>query len=316
MTVLFARSHYSIGDSMLSPEQIAKHAKELGHSAAAVSDTMSVSGMVDFTNHCVKQEVKPIVGCRVYVVENPEYRVPPKASGLKAAPNPGFYVDLYIKNPQGFHDLMILLSKANTEEYFYYVPRVGLTELLDAMRGNALLAVPSEQGSVFKLSDYASICAKIKDAGSASESDSLMFRFYPARSAYFDRINSMTLDLASKLGVKVFAGYTALYEKPEDADTRDVYAAICSNNKMSDPWRTSPYIRDCVPEKIESLRARVMSCLDTMGITLSDDMADDMIAAQGHFESVIDYKWSKLPISLPKMAMDEFAGLVVKCKAG
>ncbi len=43
MTILFARSHFSIGESTLTPKAIVEQAKKLGHSAACLIDTMKSS---------------------------------------------------------------------------------------------------------------------------------------------------------------------------------------------------------------------------------------------------------------------------------
>ena len=87
---LSVRSDFSIGESMLQVNHIIEKAVEHGYESVALMDTMSLHAMVEFTNAAKKKGIKPIIGCRLRVYDDPTYRKPSKASGEKEKPNPFF----------------------------------------------------------------------------------------------------------------------------------------------------------------------------------------------------------------------------------
>lgn len=301
MSILFARSHFSVGESMLAPDEIPAIAAKLGYTHAALTDTMTISGIVDFTNACKKANIKPIVGARVRVVRDPTYRDPPKKSGLKPLPNPEWFVDLYILRDQGFEDLCALLSKANSPEYFYYVPRVGLEDMLLALRGKALCAITSDTHSVFHIAEYRDVLYRMANEGPC------MARIVPGLTPLHDTLNRM----AFNCGLPLLASYTALYTEEQGADTKDVYNAVCSNTKMDAPWRRVPHLRDFTPVSPANLHGQLQSALGRISATW-------LSMGLGHedLEKQVEYTWKKMAPSLPKIAANEYAELVKLCREG
>ena len=90
--VLHGRSDFSIGQSLLSPEEIAKSAAALGYKAAALCDTTTISGAIEFTKACEAVGIQPLVGARIRIVDDPL---------LKERQSEYFY-DLLIKNEEGY----------------------------------------------------------------------------------------------------------------------------------------------------------------------------------------------------------------------
>jgi len=56
-------SHFSLLRGYGTPEAIVAKAKELGYSYCGLTDYKSISGCIDFYEECVKEEVKPVLGC-------------------------------------------------------------------------------------------------------------------------------------------------------------------------------------------------------------------------------------------------------------
>lgn len=315
MTVLFARSHFSIGESLLTPEDIARLAKEGGYTAAALADTMSISAMVDFTKACKKAEIKPIIGARVRVVNDPLYRVPPKKSGIKAIPNPEWFVDLYMAKPEGFKALTALLSKGFSADQFYYVPRVSLDQVCEALSAGGLIAVASDAPSVFALADYRDALSHLEAATDKREGMGLRVRVTVGNTPLDDRINELALDWAQSHDGSFIVTETALYELATDADTKDVYSAIITNTEMSSRWRPVPFRRDRHVKSFAELEHLTEEAFKRQpkdwGL-----MASGWQRGLHSFANAIDYVWDKAPISLPKMADDEFNALATLCAKG
>jgi DNA polymerase-3 subunit alpha len=67
---LHAHSLFSIGDSISSPDDMARKAKELGMNALALTDHGSLAGWIQFKDACKKYNIKPIFGIEAYFVDN------------------------------------------------------------------------------------------------------------------------------------------------------------------------------------------------------------------------------------------------------
>ena len=134
---LNVRSDFSLGESTLQMSALIKRAKELNYESVTLMDTMSVHGLVDFSVRAEKEGIKPNIGCRLRVVEDPTYRKPAKSSGEAEKPNPLFMPKVYALNEEGVQSIFALLTKSTTAEYFYYHSRVGLDDVA-AMKGVAV----------------------------------------------------------------------------------------------------------------------------------------------------------------------------------
>lgn len=318
MSVAHARSFYSIGESLLSPKDIASDAAALGYSAASIADTMSISGLMDFTKQCKEKSIKPIVGARVRIVEDPTYRVPKKNSGEKKKDNPEWFLDLYIANEAGFKDLCELLSKGFTEEYFYYVPRVSFADVLEVVARGSLVVVTADDYSVFHKEDYSAHIDSLKSAieqSSALVSDRLFMRLHASETPLFEQLNKRALTAASQYKIHVLPSYTALY-KDGNADTRDVYQCVTSNTKISSPWRRVPYDRErgLIPQS--QIISKLLKTLNITSNTGEQAFTHALMKGDAAFEASISYTWSKADISLPKLAENEPAELVKLCLEG
>ena len=64
---LHVHSEYSLLDGMSRIKDLPVRAKELGMKAIALTDHGVMYGAVDFYKECKKNDIKPIIGCEVYV---------------------------------------------------------------------------------------------------------------------------------------------------------------------------------------------------------------------------------------------------------
>ena len=64
---LHVHTEYSLLDGACRIDGLAKRVKELGQDAVAVTDHGVMYGAIDFYRACLKEGVKPIIGCEVYV---------------------------------------------------------------------------------------------------------------------------------------------------------------------------------------------------------------------------------------------------------
>lgn len=121
---LHVHSQYSVLDGASSISNLFKEAQRLQMPALAITDHGNMFGVKEFLNTASKfPEVKPIVGCEVYVAHGS--RTERKGREEQSS----YHLILLAKNLNGYHNLIKLVSKGYIEG-FYYKPRID-HELLE-----------------------------------------------------------------------------------------------------------------------------------------------------------------------------------------
>ncbi len=64
---LHVHTEYSLLDGACKIEKLINHAKKLNQTAIAITDKGNMYGAVEFYKECVKNDIKPIIGCEIYV---------------------------------------------------------------------------------------------------------------------------------------------------------------------------------------------------------------------------------------------------------
>ena len=116
-TPLHVHTEYSILDGASRIKQLVARAKELGMKALAITDHGVMHGCIDFFKACKAAEIKPIIGCEVYVAPRSRFD---KVHGID---NERYHLILLAKNYHGYQNLIKLVSLGWTEG-FYTKPRV------------------------------------------------------------------------------------------------------------------------------------------------------------------------------------------------
>ena len=127
-THLHTHTEYSLLDGEASISKLVSQVKELGMDSCAITDHGSMYGVADFWRECKKQGIKPIIGCEVYVAPRTRF------DKVHDIDNKNFHLILLAENQTGYKNLMYLVSKANTEG-FYYKPRVDFDLLKECHEG-------------------------------------------------------------------------------------------------------------------------------------------------------------------------------------
>lgn len=302
-----AKSHFSIGESMLSPEEIAETAANAGYTAAALCDTMTISGMPDFTKACDKHGVKPIIGVRLRVVETLD----------KVDKQFTVYPKLYILTDEGFRIVTRLLSLAFEEDHFHRVPRLHFDDVIEALQDAAGHIVYST-GSLYSASRRSDVSAVTKKIGSLLSASHTLSELCPGDSRVWDRQSEVAIELAEDLDLPILLSRPVIYEKEDGHKTLDTLSALISNFKRAGRdefetvikdyrvWPPSEVVRGAI---VQAKRIKAHSDLDFSRLK-SANKVWDQIANDATF------KWHQLDVSLPKMAPDENAELWRLAKEG
>lgn len=308
--ILFARSHFSIGESTLSPRDIVNEAAKHGYQAACLMDTMNISGMIEFSRAAKQVDIKPLIGVRVRCVPDPLHRPPKKGETHADKPNPISYHDIIIRNDEGLRDVFELLSQAYSREFFYYKARTGFAQLDEVIKRGNVVSLNSDAYSAFHAPDYADVISQLPSAHNANLS---VLAIQPFSTPYYDQHNLRVLAHAEKTGQKVIAYLPSFYKQGEgEADTRDVYRIIADGSSVGNTFNLTPFLRDMHPKKVKSVAEELKAFASRTGAKISSDMLRD----HQWIMDQVTYEWHKLDICLPVLAEDENAELIRLAKEG
>jgi len=216
---LHVHSEYSALDGMGTVDQYAARAAEIGQRAIALTDHGCMDGLIKFQKACQKHEVKPILGCELYVVPNLDRN---KLRG---------HACVWIKNETGFRNLCKILTFANTEG-FYYKPRVTFEILLKYCEGLCIsTACLISFANVFK--EGKKLFRDLYD----SIGNDLYVEVMPHDIKKQFSWNKEAIKLARKYGIKVLATNDCHYVRRWHHKAQEVLLAIQRKAKMDDPNR-------------------------------------------------------------------------------
>ncbi len=121
-THLHLHTQYSLLDGACRLQNLVSRAKELNMTSLAITDHGNMFGAVDFYRECKKQEIKPIIGCEIYVAPRSRF------DKDKILDKEYSHLVLLCKNETGYKNLIKIVSRAYTEG-FYFKPRADKTLL-------------------------------------------------------------------------------------------------------------------------------------------------------------------------------------------
>lgn len=238
---LHVHTQYSILDGQSSIENLFNRAEELGMPGLAITDHGNMFGVKEFFKHAKKHpNVKPIVGCEVYVSIYDHT--------LKDKDHKGYYhLILLAKNYNGYKNLMKIVSTGHIEG-MYYKPRVS-HEVVEKYAQDIICCSACIAGEVPR----AIINGDMDAAEKAVEWHKKVFGedYYlevqlhrteiPGQSQeVYDRqviANKGIFELAEKYGVKVVASNDVHFVLKEDGPAHDRLICLTTNSYLTDADR-------------------------------------------------------------------------------
>ena len=228
---LHVHSEYSLLDGMSRIKDLPVRAKELGMKAIALTDHGVMYGAVDFYKECKKNDIKPIIGCEVYVAPHSRFD---KEAGRDNGYN---HLILLAKNKTGYQNLSKLVSLSFVEG-FYYKPRIDL-EILEQYSEGLICLSACLAGSLSQ--------AIIQDNMEKAEEIALWHKRVFKDDYYIEiqhnglrqqiMVNQKLIQLARKLDIPLAATNDAHYLKKEDSYFHEVLLCIQTGKRMSDEDR-------------------------------------------------------------------------------
>lgn len=229
---LHVHTEFSLLDGASRIKNLVTAVKELGMDSVAITDHGVMYGTIDFYKECLKQGVKPIIGCEVYLAPGSR-KERQEINGVKY-----YHLILLAENQTGYRNLVQLVSLANIEG-MYYKPRVDKELLKKYHEGIICLSacvageIPRAliQGNKAKaeslVQEYLNIFGKdnffleIQNHGLAEERIS----------------NAGLVELAQKYNIGLVATNDCHYVSRADSEFHDILLCIQMGKTIADPAR-------------------------------------------------------------------------------
>lgn len=243
---LNVKSHASFLHSSIKTKDLIKKAKELNQGAVALTDYGNVFNAISFYKDATKNSIKPILGAEVFFVEDrQEYRV----QKIRKV----FHLILLAENNEGWKNIVRLVSEANSEDSFFYKPRVDFTLLEKYSSGIILLCGSTWDGLIpYHLYDKTSEDGSIEEPKALFKAEALIRRLlkiydqdhiylevqnqkYPIQQEINDRIRNLSI----KYGIKTVATNNVHYLDCADAESHRTLNNMAY--KQHNPMTLTPF---------------------------------------------------------------------------
>ncbi|MFC1516977.1 DNA polymerase III subunit alpha [Candidatus Margulisiibacteriota bacterium] len=228
---LHVHSEYSLLDGAARIKELIARTKELGMDTLALTDHGNMYGTVQFYLEAVKQNIKPILGCEVYVAPRRRF----DKQGREDAGHQ--HLVLLAKNTKGYKNLIKLVSLANLEG-FYYKPRIDLELLAQYKEGLIALSACIAGGVSQKI---------LKNDLAGAKEAALKYKEIFGEDFYLEvqshglpeqaLVKQSMIKLSEEIKVKLVATNDVHYVQKEDAEAQDVLLCIQTGEVLSNENR-------------------------------------------------------------------------------
>jgi len=252
---LHNHTHYSLLDGCAKPARAAARAKELGMPALAMTDHGNLFGAIDFYRSCKKADIKPLIGCELYYVNDHKQNERPRRE-RKRTDDIGDIPDDYVPSPEdfpkfqihhkgviakdfeGYQNLCKLVSDAHVNGV-YYKPRTDIEKLAQYSKGliglsgciNGVAAqyliYGDEENARRVTADFVDIFGK----------ENYFIELQDHGMPVQRRIIPGLLKLAKEFDLKAICANDSHYVYKEDSDPHDALLCIQTGKMISDPNR-------------------------------------------------------------------------------
>ncbi len=226
---LHVHTEYSLLDGACRLDRLCQSAAKMGQTALAITDHGNLFGAVDFYKTAKKYNIKPIIGCEVYVAARSRFD---KVHGIDSERH---HLVLLCKNETGYKNLIKMVSSAWVEG-FYTKPRID-RELLEK----------HHEGLIAMSACLAGEIPKHLAAGDYQGAKSAALRYYNlfGKGNFYlelqnhdipeqSRVNEGLRRISSETGIPLVATNDVHYVEQKDANVQKILICIATNHTVDE----------------------------------------------------------------------------------
>jgi len=273
---LHNHTYYSLLDGLSSPKKMVKEAKMKGFKSLAITDHGSCGGWLNFQRACRDEDIKPILGCEVYISEDMKSR--DKDQGI-------YHQVLIAKNSQGLKNLMHLCTLAETQGK-YRKPRIDF-DLLAQNHEGLICTSGCPAGQLAELilqkdmGKSKALIGKYRELFGDDYYLEIMSHKYQEGKRQWESEEKMlaktVYNISKKLGIKAICTNDSHYASKEDAYYHDVLLCVQTKACIHDPKRFSFQSDDFYLKSYEEMNKLYGSAPEILSNTveISEKVVDD-----------------------------------------
>lgn len=237
---LHNHTHHSLLDGLTKIPQLVARSKELGMSAAAITDHGTMSGVIEYYKEAKANNFKPILGIEAYIAARGREDRDPSKDKVR------YHLIILAMNNTGYENLMRLASIAELEGK-YYKPRMDHEILEKYNEGLIVLSAcaSGEVGEALRNDDYArakEVATWYKSVFGDRYYLELQDHGHPDAPAHWDvqkKINDGLMKLAKELSIELVVTCDGHYLMHESQDAHEILLCVGTGAYLSDEKRMS-----------------------------------------------------------------------------
>ena len=307
MVDLHRHDMFSRFDGFGKPAELAKLAKELGHTALATSNHGNTNGLVQTYDACRREGIKPILGVEGYFlpVYKPQHR--------------GYHLCLFAKDLTGYRNLNAIQYEGEKQKYYNPIWTFDLLEQYSEGLICTTACVASYSSQCI-LNDKPKQAEKYLAKLQQIFGDDLYVEVQPYKvteQGTQEKINVGMIELAGRMGIKCILTSDSHRGKKEDWDT---YLKMHMMDGHSEEWVRGTYQDRYMPAMWEMEKRFVNMHQGDYGKSAAKAMAKQMHKNLEHLEATVEGDiLGQLELQLPKVgdrSMDSWKEIVRQVKQG
>jgi DNA polymerase III subunit alpha len=226
---LHVHSEYSLLDGACKIDALAARAAEFDQPALGLTDHGVMNGSVELFTACKKRQIKPIIGCEVYIVDDHTRRAPGRLER--------FHLTLLAADAAGYRNLVKLSSLGFLEGYQRGKPSVDMAQL--AEHGEGLIALSGCLQSRFcqhLIDDRPDLArSHASELMTAVGTDNVYFEVQKNGLPIQDKCNEEIVRIARELGRPLVGTGDVHYLRREDYHHHAALLCVQTKSTLSQP---------------------------------------------------------------------------------
>jgi DNA-directed DNA polymerase III PolC len=226
---LHVHSEYSLLDGACKIDALAARAAEFEQPALGLTDHGVMNGSVELFTACRKHQIKPIIGCEVYIVDDHTRRAPGRLER--------FHLTLLAADGTGYRNLVKLSSAGFLEGYQRGKPSVDMAQL--AEHGEGLIALSGCLQSRFcqhLIGDRSDLArAHASELMAAVGTDNVYFEVQKNGLPIQDKCNEEIVRISRELGRPLVGTGDVHYLRREDYHHHAALLCVQTKSTLSQP---------------------------------------------------------------------------------
>lgn len=229
-THLHLHTQYSLLDGACKIDRLVKHIKTIGQDSVAITDHGVMYGVIDFYRACLKEGIKPVIGCEVYVAPGSRFEKDNRYS------RPYYHMILLCENNTGYSNLVKLVSLGFTEG-FYNRPRID-DELLEKYHEGLICLSACIAGEIpqrILSGDYIGAKEKALYYSSVFGEDNFYLEVQNHGLEEDKKVVSDLVRISQETGISLVATNDSHFIEKSDHKLHQILFAIQTNSTIDDP---------------------------------------------------------------------------------